>query len=191
MNNNIERELKMSLNKEDYETLLADCNAQPQLQVNYYFYCADMPNDVMLRIRLKSGKYQFCYKKLLCRENGVNVCDERETYIDDELAQSLLSNGLTPTQIKRLVDVETSSTYKCAGSLQTYRAKFLMGGRWLIELDKNEYLGATDYELECECGSDELLGRLKDYLYYNYALIFTPSLPKSERFFRRLKSANV
>ena len=188
MNNSIERELKMLLDKEEYETLLEDGNVQPQLQVNYYFYCDDMPRDVMLRIRHKGGKYQFCYKKLLSRENGVNVCDERETYIDEELANNLLSSGLTPEHLKQFADVETSLTYKCVGSLQTYRAKFLLNNKWLIELDKNEYLGTVDYELECECGSDELLGRLKDYLLYNYALFFKPSLSKSARFFNKLKS---
>lgn len=187
MNNSIERELKMSLDQEKYEELLAVSNVQPQLQVNYYFYCADMPSEVMLRIRHVGGKYLFCYKKLLCRENGVNICDERETYIDEEFANNLLTKGVTPAHLKQLVDIETRSTYTCAGNLQTYRAKFLLD-KWLIELDKNEYLGTVDYELECECGSDELLGKLKDYLFYNYALIFTPSLSKSARFFNKLKS---
>lgn len=187
MNNSIERELKMSLNKEEYAELLSAGNVAPQLQTNHYFYCADMPVDIMLRIRHKDGKYLFCYKKLLSCENGVNVCDERETYIDGEMSDSLLSNGITPAQLKRLVDVDTQSNYKYAGSLHTYRAKFPLD-KWLIELDKNEYLGVTDYELECECASDELLGELKDYLLCNYGFTFKPSLSKSARFFERLKS---
>jgi len=54
-----------------------------------------------------------------------------------------------------------------------------------LELDKNEYLGTTDYELECEDNDIESLNRLKNYLYYTFGISFKPSLPKSERFFEK------
>ena len=181
----IERELKLSLCKEDYETLLQVGDTEPQLQTNYYFYAEGMPSDIMLRIRLKKGKYMFCYKKLLSASNGVNVCDEREKEIDEAYAKALIARGLNSSDLKTLVDVQLPYEYKCVGSLNSYRAKFLLD-RWSIELDRNEYLNTVDYELECECASDELLGKLKDYLYYNYGIVFARSLSKSARFFKKL-----
>lgn len=183
--NNIERELKISLDKTEYGILLKAGKTEPQLQVNYYFYAEAMPKDVMLRIRLKNGKYLFCYKKLLSSVSGVNECDEREKEIDGVTANALINNGLNPDVLKRFVGVDLPYVFKCAGSLSTYRAKFAMD-KWIIELDKNEYLETTDYELECECASNELLGKLKDYLLYNYGIPFKPSLPKSARFINKL-----
>lgn len=182
---NIERELKTSLNKTEYETLLKVGNAEPQLQTNHYFYCDKMPADVMLRIRQKSGKYLFCYKKLLDSANGVNVCDEREKDLDEDYANTLLNSGITPAILKQLVGVELPYTCKRVGSLNTYRAKFTLKN-WTIELDKNEYLGTVDYELECECDSDELLEELKDCLSRDYGIPFRSSLSKKARFFNKL-----
>ncbi len=183
---NIEQELKIALNKTDYETLFNVGKTKPQLQVNYYFYCKGMPADVMLRIRFKNGKYMFCYKRLLSSANGVNVCDERECPLDGNTANKYISKGLLPIDVKKLVDVDFPFECQCAGQLSTYRSKFTVD-KWLIELDKNEYLGVTDYELECECASNELLDKLKDRLINNYGIAFKPSLSKSARFFNQLK----
>lgn len=182
--NNTERELKMSLTEREYETLLNVGGAEPQLQVNYYFYCDGMPDGVMVRIRFKSGDYLLCYKKLLSCENGVNVCDEREIALDETAALSFIEGGLTPKDINKLVGVEMPSKLQCAGSLSTYRARFALR-EWTVELDKNEYLGKTDYELECENESDEALKRLKDFLLDEYGVKFRSSVSKSGRFFKK------
>lgn len=174
----------MSLTQAEYETLLNLAGVRPQLQVNHYFYCDGMPSDVMLRIRRKGDSYLFGYKKLLSAVNGVNVCDERERVLDVQAADSMLHNGVTPSDLLKLVGVQTSQTYRFAGSLQTYRAKFALG-EYSIELDKNEYLGAVDYELECECDSDSALEQLKAYLLSTYGIPFRQSKPKSARFFTK------
>lgn len=179
----------MSLTKDEYQTLLTIGGAEPYLQVNYYFYCDKMPKDVMLRIRFKNGKYLFCYKKLLSYDNGVNVCDEREKEIDELDAKALLDGVLTSADIKTLADVDLPYEYKCVGCLSTYRARFQLNG-WTIELDKNEYLGTTDYELECECASGESLKRLKAYLCDGLGVEFKQSTSKSGRFFKRLYGGN-
>lgn len=174
----------MSLTQAEYEALLTLANVRPQLQVNSYFYCDGMPSDVMLRIRRKGGSFLFCYKKLLSSVNGVNVCDERERALDEQTADGLMRKGVTPADLLNLVDVQTSQTYRFAGSLHTYRAKFALG-EFSIELDKNEYLGATDYELECECDSDSALEQLKAYLLSKHGIPFRQSAPKSARFFKK------
>lgn len=183
--NNVERELKASLSKEEYETLLKEGNVRPRLQTNYYFCCEDMPKDVMIRIRHSGGKFKLCFKRLLSSVSGVNVCDEREIDVDARTAEELMTNGATPAILKELVNFDAASTYLCAGRLDTYRAKFLLD-RWLVELDRNEYLGVVDYELECEGADDEPLCALKDCLRYRYGIVFKSSLPKSARFFNKL-----
>lgn len=183
--NNVERELKMLLTKEEYEALLKVGNPLSQLQVNYYFRYDNMPVFTMLRIRQKNGRYLFCCKRLLSAEHGINVCDEREADLDEETAKKYINNGLTSTDIKKFVDVELPRDCKCVGTLNTYRAKFVMEN-WTIELDKNEYLQTVDYELECECDSNELLEKLKDYLLRNYGIKFRPAASKSSRFFKKL-----
>lgn len=179
----------MSLIKSEYETLLSVGDVKPQLQVNYYFYCDGMPADVMLRVRLKKGEYLLCYKKLLSNEQGVNICDERERKLDETCAKTLLSEGITPQDLKSLVDVDLPHTCKYVGYLNTNRSKFMFNGL-LIELDKNEYLGTTDYELECECDSMQRLQQLKDYLYDRYGVHFRQSSPKSARFFAKYFGGN-
>lgn len=185
--NNVERELKMLLTKTEYESLLAIGQTEPQLQINYYFYCEEMPADVMVRIRVKNGEYLFCYKRLLSAQNGVNVCDEREKPIDALSAKRWIEHGVTEDEIKNLINVDMPATLKCLGSLNTYRAKFVLNG-FNVELDKNEYLDVTDYELECECDDSAQLEELKAYLCDNYGVTFKPSLPKSARFFKKLHS---
>lgn len=179
----------MSLNEAEYEALLSAGNVPAVKQTNYYFVASGMPQDVMVRIRHKNGGYMFCYKKLLKSYGGINVCDEREARLDESAAYALLDFGVTPSDLKALVDVDLPYTLKCAGSLDTYRAAFTLDCR-AIELDKNEYLGVTDYELECECASDELLNKLKDYLLNNFSIAYKPSPSKSARFFKRLLQTN-
>lgn len=182
MNNSIEQELKIALTKAEYDELLDSCGVEPQLQTNYYFYCDEMPSDTMVRLRKRKGKYQLCYKRLLSSHMGVNVCDEREQALDEQTALSFIESGISAEELTKRLDVEGDLSYRCVGSLDTYRARFAEKN-WLLELDKNEYLGVTDYELECECGSEELLCRLKDYLRYNYGIDFKSSKAKSARFF--------
>ena len=187
--NNVERELKMLLTETEYESLLAIGQTEPQLQINYYFYCEEMPADVMVRIRVKNGEYRFCYKRLLSAQNGVNVCDEREKEIDGDTANALINGSLNGGVLKSLVDVDLPYVFRCAGFLSTYRAKFTLDN-WIIELDKNEYLGVPDCELECECDDSAQLEGLKTYLCGNYGVTFRQSVSKSGRFFKEYKKSN-
>lgn len=185
--NNIERELKTLLTEREHERLFNLGGRDAQLQTNYYFYAEGMPADIMLRIRVRLGEYLFCYKRLLSSENGINVCDERETKLSKAYAEQLLYGSLTRSDLLKLVNVDLPCEFKRAGSLNTYRSKFPLG-KWTIELDKNEYLGRVDYELECECDSDESLQELKTVLASDYGIVFKPSLSKSARFFAELFS---
>lgn len=113
--------------------------------------------------------------------DGISVCDERECEIDVSRVRIMLQQGITPEDLKRYLSVEVTDIFHYIGQLDTFRAKFQLD-EWTLELDKNEYLGITDYELECESRDIESLMKLKDYLFYNFGITAKPSEPKIQRF---------
>ena len=178
---NIEQELKMALDEREYNILLHVGQVEPQLQTNYYFFYEAMPKDRMIRLRKKGEQYLLCYKYQLSQMNGVAVSDERECEVSQDYAKSLCERGITQEEAKTLLGIDVPSAPKLIGSLATYRAKFQIA-EWTLELDKNEYAGIVDYELECENLHVEQLEKLKNYLFYAYGIIFRQSKPKIQRF---------
>ena len=179
---NIEQELKLALTEREYNIFLNLSDVQPQLQTNYYFAYQGMPRNTMLRIRKKGFQYLLCYKNRLSENNGVSVCDEIECEIDVSRARLMLQNGVTPSDMNKLLGVAAAENFNYIGQLDTYRSKFRLD-EWTLELDKNEYLGIVDYELECESRDVESLAKLKDYLFYNFGITGTPSERKIQRFY--------
>ncbi|MCM1290088.1 MAG: CYTH domain-containing protein [Corallococcus sp.] len=179
---NLEQELKLSLDEREYGILSALSNNKPQLQVNYYFVSQHLGDDCMVRLRQKGNCYILCYKKRLQNSDGVTVCDERECEVDAAFARTLIDRGVYPREINGMLKTDLYEVLTCVGQLHTYRTVFSLQ-EWTLELDKNEYLGRTDYELECECNHIQQLYKLKNYLSYNYGVVMRYSLPKSQRFF--------
>lgn len=183
---NIEQELKLQLDKREYDILAGVSGKEPQLQTNFYFVYDGMPRDMMVRLRSKNGHCTLCYKRRLSETEGVNVCDERECPLSDEHATYVLQRGVSVDEMRKLLDVAVPVPLRLAGKLDTYRTAFTLR-EWHLELDKNVYLGVTDFELECESGDVAQLQKLQNYLYYTYGVLAKPSRPKSERFFEALK----
>ena len=183
---NLEQELKLRLDEREYGILSQLTQAEPQLQINYYFAYRQMPRDEMVRVRKKGDAYTLCYKKRLADIDGVNVCDERESKLETVHAQYILTRGLTVDEMRKLCGVAVPEQLRLLGSMETFRTRFVWN-EWTLELDKNVYLGATDYELESENGDASRLDGLKNRLYYDFGIRSKPSLPKIERFLNRLK----
>lgn len=179
---NLEQELKLSLDEREYGILSRLTNDKPQLQINYYFVSQHLGNDTMVRLREKGGSFTLCYKKRLQDADGVTVCDERECEVDAAFAKTLLSRGIYPKEVNEMLKTDLYEMLTCAGELKTYRTTFKFE-EWTLELDRNEYLGKIDYELECECNYIQQLFKLKNYLSYNYGIVMRYSTPKSQRFF--------
>lgn len=178
---NLEQELKLQLDEREYEVLAALTSSKPQLQVNYYFYPETFSPDVMVRVREKNGRFVLGYKQRLQQHNGVTVCDERECEISADFAQSMLSRGIRYGEINGMLKTQLDEDLRCVGKTETYRTAFDLE-RWHLELDKNVYLGKTDYELECECEQVQQLTELENYLAYTYGIVVKYSKPKSQRF---------
>lgn len=184
---NIEQELKLALDEREYNLLAGLAGATPSRQVNYYFGCNVLPPSVMVRVRRTDKGCILCCKRRLTSDRGVNVCDERECEISQSLAADMLSRGVRASELDGLLHADISQDLPFSGSMTTYRVKFRWQ-QWTLELDRNEYLGTTDYELECEDGDVAQLRQLSRALSFSFGIDGRPSEPKVARFCRRLSA---
>lgn len=181
---NIEQELKLQLNEYQYRKLTESCGVTAVKQVNYYFTADGLSQDVMVRVRHKADSFVLGYKRRIGTADGVYTSDERESTIPADVAEQIITKGLSLPVAEHLLGVTLPCPVFCVGQLTTWRSKYLLGGM-MVEVDKNEYLSITDYELECESNDVAKLNRLKSYLLAHYGVKCTPSLPKSYRFAQR------
>ena len=135
----IEHEKKLLLSKKQYEYLYNNyCTMCSDItvikQVNYYFDTDDFimnRRNITCRIRLKNGIYEGTIK---CHSIGTD--NSTETPI--KVQNGILDNDFIQIGLK------------LQGELVTTRCIFHKDSNCEIVLDKNEYLGHTDYELEIE-----------------------------------------
>ena len=158
-------------------------------QINYYFDTDDFSmnrQNTTCRIRLKDGKYKVTRKR---HSTGEDQSEETEM----EIYNGLESNAFTNMGLK------------LQGELITKRCVVFKDANCEAVLDKNEYLGHTDYELEIEYTSEhakdaqailkifrDMLTRRKCFLIYKEGIADPPKVPsKSNRFFDRMSTTNA
>lgn len=179
---NLEQELKLSLDRRQYDMLRQNADTLPTLQTNHYFWAEIMGEGEMVRLREKQGVFVLCYKNRISDTDGITVCDEREMEIAPDFAKKMLQTGISFDTLKSTVGVNYETNLVYVGKLDTYRTAFMLED-WYIELDQNLYFDQIDFELECESRNVEQLEKLKSYLFYTYGIVPKQSLPKSQRFF--------
>ena len=191
-----ELEKKLLLTEDEYDYLMEHLGYDSPLipkpittQVNYYFDTDDFSmnrQNTTCRIRLKDGKYKATMKKHASSGN-------QSTETEMEIRNGLESNAFTDMGLK------------LQGELVTKRCVVLKDANCEAVLDKNEYLGQTDYELEIEYTQDhendaqailkvfrDILTRRKCFLAYKESLKDAPDVPsKSSRFFERMSSTKA
>lgn len=188
----LEFEKKIRLTAREYQALREKWREKsPVLQTNYYYDTPDWAmyqEGVTCRIRKKDGEYTATIKTHHRGEAGCSTEQSekvRSEIIRGENAANLFAGkGLT-----------------LQGSLQTERLSVSRYPGVRLDLDKNTYLGATDYELEVEYTPESTplctltLNWLSEFLGYP---LYTPAhqefllraheaKPKSQRFFERKK----
>ena len=188
-----ELEKKLLLTEDEYDYLMEHLGYESPLiqkpiitQINYYFDTDDFSmnrQNTTCRIRLKDGKYKATMKK---HTSGGNQSTETEMEVHDGIRDNaFLDMGL-----------------KLFGELITERCIILKDGICEVVLDKNEYLGYTDFELEIEYipmfehHAERVLNMLISCLIDNdvtpavqSANSYIPNVPsKSKRFFERYSS---
>ena len=188
-----EFEKKMLLTEEEYNYLMKHFGHDNPLlpkpvvkQINYYFDTDDLSmnrQNITCRIRLKDGKYKGTMKRH--SENG-----DQSTEIEMEVRDGIRDNAFLDRGLQ------------LQGELTTYRCIVLKDGRYEVVLDKNEYFGSFDYELEIEYLPNfekdaqciyqvilDLLTWCKCFPAYNKSYKHKLNVPsKSNRFFERKKS---
>lgn len=187
---NLEQELKIELTERQYELLLSQTDQKAVRQVNFYFDCPCRPTDIAVRIREKRGEYVLCVKRRLSHSGGVAVSDEYECKVDEQFLRVAQNAGLSRECILNALGVDVDCNLRCVGSLTTYRTAFSLYG-CSVEVDKNLYLGATDFELECENNDVSSLESLKSKLTRDFGISCKPSKSKAARFAERLANLSV
>ncbi|MEQ6375510.1 CYTH domain-containing protein [Bacillaceae bacterium S4-13-58] len=185
----LEIEFKNLLTKKEYDHLIQAFNIadqEPFHQVNHYFETSDLKlkaNQSALRIRQKENKWVLTLKE----PHPDGLLETNET-LDQKDAEVWLKNGFGPSnEVKaRLSDMEVDlEQLHYLGELETERLeKEIPNG--LLVLDKNQYLGVIDYELEFEVPQKEQ--GLKDFeqLLSKYKILKQKTSNKIERFYTQL-----
>ncbi|WP_186575733.1 CYTH domain-containing protein [Aquibacillus kalidii] len=153
MSQEIEIEYKNLLTKEEFDQLLTYFeldNTSAILQENHYFETDNFSlkeKGAALRIREKNNLWQLTLKQ----PHQEGILETHDTLTEAE-AKSWINGSILPKPhvAKQLNEMKVDfATLKYGGSLRTYRIE-LPYKQTTIVLDRSEYNGKTDYELELE-----------------------------------------
>ncbi|UOQ46938.1 CYTH domain-containing protein [Gracilibacillus caseinilyticus] len=189
MTQEIEIEFKNMLTGSEYEQLLNYYNAGNRshiLQRNHYFETKDFQlkqNRAALRIREKNNTYQLTLKQP--NPNGAGLLEthctitekEADKWIDEDI---IPKRDITDALNEMNIDIHA---LKYGGMLETKRIEFTKDACTLV-LDKSNYNGHTDYELELEA-TDETHGyQVFEKLLATHQIPKRQTANKIERFYQ-------
>ncbi len=180
----LERELKYLISKEDYESAVKDSESVEQ--VNYYFLPTENADKHTLRIRRRLGCYELTFKVRIETMYDMNTAEEYSEEISESLAKCCIEGGISAQTLNTVLGtaIAPDIRFEYVGLLTTYRARYPSEEGFVLEFDKNDYLGVTDYEVECECSSEEETHRARQYIKSRFEV--KGALPKTMRFFMEL-----
>ncbi len=143
-----EIEYKALISKEEYERLISEMSkqftCQSYIQTNYYYDTEELSlyhRHETLRIRKKGKSLQLDYKFNKKYIRQARICEEKNYPINS------IPKSLSKEDIRRCGLPDCN--YNLLGSLATNRSDFVLP-EGVLSLDKNEYLGYVDYEVELE-----------------------------------------
>lgn len=188
----VECEKKILLSREEYlvvKSIAPKCT-QTIKQTNYYYDTDNFKMNkkgITCRIREKNGKYVATIKnhKIGKKECSLETSKEVRDKNDNSLFEKL--------------------NVKYQGKLTTTRTTMLYNHRVKVMIDKNTYLGVTDYELEVEyipeeekyaeriirCLAQVVNSKIPQTDIEDFCKRTKKSKNKSERFFKRKKRIKV
>lgn len=143
-----EIEYKALISKEEYEHLLSEISNhfsyRNYVQTNYYYDTEKLSlyhRHETLRIRKKDESLQLEYKFNKEFVKHARICEEKS------YPMNIIPQKLSKDDIRRCGLPDCN--YFLLGSLVTNRSDFVLS-EGVLSLDKNEYLGYVDYEVEFE-----------------------------------------
>ena len=144
----LEKEIKILLEKDEYDLLAEKLAFDSELcQVNHYYYSAACAEKrISVRVREVGGRTLLQVKLPVSTEGSLAVREELERELDsvpERIGAELLSEicGVNEDAVR-------------LGSLATVRRLSYQIEGVELALDRNDYLGVTDYELEAEYTGD-------------------------------------
>jgi uncharacterized protein YjbK len=157
-----EIELKSVVNEAKYQEMLTHFSKVAILskpiykQINYYFDTEDFvlnKQKIVLRLRVKKGKLEIT-AKLPNGANGLyNDNQELNGFLSGKL-EDYCKDGLTKDidfigEFISILEIDINTKFNYLGNLETDRTDFTINND-TISIDKNEYNGLIDYEVEWE-----------------------------------------
>ena len=182
----IEREKKVLLTNQEYETILNlyGGGVSTAVQVNHYYDTKDLGMNekrITCRVRESNGKLRATLKA-----HGNDGPSDNSMETDMGYVSNVKQNCFTDMGLL------------LHGTLVTYRTILLKNAAFEMVLDRNEYMGHTDFELEieyvegCESGAQDVLNSLMQRLgVYDKVGKYRDCKSKSERFFERRRLYDV
>ena len=183
MSTNLEIEAKSMLDESNYLKLIKGREKDCYIQINYYIDTMDFDvheKKLGLRIRLKDGKYELTLK--IRQEEGkleINQDISKNDFLTFEESNIFPNGEVKEALIKQRINIEKLHIFT---QLKTTRLDVNFKTS-LISIDKSEFNGITDYEIECEDASMEVAkANLIEYLNKN-------EVPFNENFVSKLRRA--
>ncbi len=175
MANTVEIEAKILIDKKEYDKLNKKLKLnEPFLQTNWYIDSADRnlaKQGMGLRIRHVNGEYLLTLKSPL----AVGLFEKEQLLSPSEAESMIADNKFPEGGIKDFLDLLDfdSSTLKTLAKLETERRRgFHEENVARIALDKNTYLGHTDYELEIDADSMDKAEQVAKEILKGYKFTF-------------------
>ncbi|UOQ86504.1 CYTH domain-containing protein [Gracilibacillus salinarum] len=192
MTQEIEIEFKNMLTESEYEQLLNYYSAEklsPIRQRNHYFETKDFhlkQNHAALRIREKNNTYQLTLKQP--NPNGAGLLETHCTITEQE-ADNWMDENIIPKQditdaLNQMnIDIQE---LKYGGMLETKRIEFTLNACTIV-LDKSNYNGHTDYELELEASDETHGNQVFEKLLAAHQIPKRQTANKIERFYQTVQ----
>lgn len=186
MSKELEASFRTLLSKNEYNRLCKQYSDKPSnLQINYYFDTTRFTlkaSEVVLRVRKREQ-----YEITLRRKKGYNRV-ELTNIITEEEFNKFVETGEIPSleiqaEIGELIKGQRIVNYM---SLSTFRI-FFPHKRGVLAIDKCEYLGETDYELEYQATTRDLGKRDFVETVKEHGIIYKKGETKIKRAYNALK----
>ena len=189
MANAVEIESKILIDEKEFEKLGKKLKLnEPFTQTNWYIDSDDRileRSHLGLRIRHVNGEYWLTLKAPM----AVGLL-EKEQLLSPSEAEGMISTNVLPDGdikdfINDLLDIDVT-TLKTLAMLETERRRgFYEGNSVRVALDRNTYLGRTDYELEVDGDSLDRTERIAKEILKGYRFTFN-KLSKQTRCLKAL-----
>lgn len=178
---------KTLLSKGEYSRLAKLYSDKPSnLQTNYYFDTSRFTlkaAEILLRVRKRDN-----YELTLRRKKGYNKIEITNVITEEEF-KHFVDTGEIPSleinaEIGELIKGQTLTNYM---SLSTFRI-FFPHEKGNVAIDKCEYLGVTDYELEYSSPTYDLGKKNFIELVKSLGIVYKKSEAKIKRAYNALKN---